>query len=97
MNTIRLSLAILTLCGTGLAQASEITEFAIPSTSAVSRQAVQAEVRKLNKMNLLRVDFLGPVAVDAPRALKSREQVRMEAESTRGSASVAPDANLVGG
>jgi len=97
MNTIRITLATVTLCAAGLAQASEITDFAIPSTSTVSRQAVQAEAQKLNQMNLLRVDFLGPVAMDPPRSLKSREQVRMEAESTRGSASAARDANLVGG
>ena len=100
MTTIRITLSAIALAFSAfsaVSQASEITDFDIPTNSDVSRAAVRAEAARLNQQGLLRVDFLGPVNVMEPKSLKSREEVRSEAAAPRSAAERMAGAYLVGG
>ena len=86
MTPIRLTVTTLAVAAVGMvastmAQAGEVTDFPLSSTSNTSRAVVKAEARQANDAGLLRYDFHGAREVAPPTSTKSRDQVRMEARA----------------
>jgi len=94
MKAIHTALAVAALLAVGVAQASEITEFAPAASTQVSRDQVRAEARIANDAGRLRYDFTGPSVT--PMSMKSRDEVRREATS-RPAADAVAASYVVGG
>ena len=92
MNALRITLATLALAATGIAHASEITNFPLEK-SVAARAAVQAAANTTHAQPGELYD--GRHFDAAPKTMKSREQVRAEARSA--ALDDAMDANTVGG
>lgn len=101
MKSIQIAIAATTLlagiAAAGLAQASEISEFPVSSTSTVSRAEVRAQAEAANKAGLLRYDFIGSASMPGvePMSQKSREEVRKQAVERTSSRAVSE--SYVGG
>ena len=86
MTPIRLTVATLAVAtfamlASTLAQASEVTDFPLSTTSTTSRAVVKADARQANDAGLLRYDFFGAREAAPPASTRSRDQVRMEAKA----------------
>jgi hypothetical protein len=79
MKAIHTALAVAALFAMGVAQASEITEFAPAASMQVSRDEVRAEAKAANDAGRLRYDFTGPAVT--PMSMKTRDEVRGEVVS----------------
>jgi Domain of unknown function (DUF4148) len=82
MTTIRITFAALALSACAFAQASEITEFPIPTSSTLTRAEVKAEAARHFNIGSMSINFAGP-EVKAPFSTKSREEVLEEIAASR--------------
>ncbi len=73
------ALFVATVSFAGIAQASEITDFPLES-STVSRESVRWQALAARQANQARQDISGPVVV--PMSSRSRDEVRQEAASS---------------
>lgn len=94
---IRITLAALALSATAFAQASEITNFPVPTSSTISRTEVQAQARTSITSGSLSYNLVGPAEMKAPVSMKSRDEVRKEAASVRPNADKVAGSYLTGG
>lgn len=97
MNTIRIALTAVALSATALAHASEITDFAVPTSMTVSRASVQAEARRQLASNALNSNFAGPSTIVPPASMKTRDEVRKEIVASRARFDVVASNDQIGG
>jgi hypothetical protein len=97
MTTIRFTLAALALSASAFVQASEITNFPVPTLSTVSRAEVQAQARQSSVDGALSYNEAGPAQMKAPTSMKSRDDVRKETATQRPGAERMAGSYLVGG
>lgn len=94
MKAIQIALAAAGLLAFGAPQASEITDFAVPAASTLTRADVIAQAHA-DADGQARHDFVGPSV--RPQSTMSREQVRRESAGGKSEHAASASADFVGG